>query len=314
MTYILWGIILILAGLNYIQFKYKKETNDNLRYIIEKLERIISEQSSEQILLVTDQKELKRMLSEVNRLLTYNHEITADGARLKMSMNRMLSNISHDLKTPLTVVLGYIETILHDQSLTPDEWNDLLSKVEAKAKEVLYLINKFFDLAKLESDDWQIYRKRVHINEVCRKIMLGYYDILTKKGLKVIIDIPETPIHVYADEDALSRILNNLLSNAIHYGIDGKVVGLTLRYDDNNVYIDVWDKGKGIHETEQNLIFERLYTLDDSRNSSIKGSGLGLTITKRLTEQMNGSIELSSIPYEKTVFTVKLTKLKKFTL
>lgn len=309
MTYLLCSIILVLAVSNYVQFKAKKETNNNLRYITEKLERILSEKSSERILLVTDQKELKKLLNEVNRLLSYNHEIIADAARLKKSRNRMLSNISHDLKTPLTVVLGYIETIWHDQSLTPDERNDLLLKVQVKAKEVLDLINKFFDLAKIESHDWQMNRNAIHINEVCRKVMLEYYDILTKTNFNVIIDIPEVPIYIKADEDALYRILDNLLSNAIKYGSEGKVVGLTLRHDDYSIFIDIWDKGKGIHKTAQRQIFERLYTLEDSRNSSIEGSGLGLSIAKQLTEQMNGGIDISSIPYEKTIFTVTFPRL-----
>ena len=309
MIYLLCSIILVLAFFNYLQFKAKKETNNNLRYITEKLERILSEKSSERILLVTNQKELKKMLNEVNRLLSYNHEMIADGARLKMSMNRMLSNISHDLKTPLTVVLGYIETIWHDQSLAPDERNGLLAKVQVKAKEVLNLIDKFFNFAKIESHDWQMSRKTIHINEVCRKVMLGYYDILSKRNFNVMINIPEVPIYINADEDALFRILDNLLSNAIKYGSDGKVVGLTLRHDENNIFIDIWDKGKGIHKTEQKQIFERLYTLDDSRSSSIEGSGLGLSIAKQLAEQMNGYIDLSSIPNEKTVFTVMFPRL-----
>src|SRR5690625_1672927 len=300
----------MLLVTNYLQYKAKKEKNVNLQYIREKMNNIIYEGTSERLLLVTDEKELKELLIQVNRLLSYNHEIRANGARMKMSMNRMLSNVSHDLKTPLTVVLGYIETIQHDQGISSEERNDLLSKVQVKAKEVLVLINKFFDLAKLESDDWKINRKRIHINEVCRKVTLSYYDILTKKGFKVFLDIPEAPIYIYANEQALFRILENLLSNAIKYGRDGNVVGLRLRHDDSHIYIDVWDKGKGIPQKSQDRVFERLYTTEDYGNSSIVGSGLGLTITKRLTEQMNGCIDLSSIPYEKTVFTLQFRKLK----
>lgn len=308
MAYLLGSIILILLVAIYFQYKTNKETSDNLRYISEKMNHIISEGTSERLLLVTDDKELKELLTELNRLLAYNHEVRAESARMKMSMNRMLSNVSHDLKTPLTVVLGYIETLRQDRSSSPDERDVLLSKVQSKATEVLGLINKFFDLARLESGDWKMDWKRVHINEVCRKVMLGYYDTLTNKGVEVMIDIPKVPIYVYADEDALYRVLDNLLSNAIRYGNDGNVVGLTLRYDDDYVFIDVWDRGKGIRETERDRIFERSSTLEDSRSASTEGSGLGLTITKQLTEQMNGRIDLSSVPYERTVFTVRFEK------
>lgn len=116
-----------------------------------------------------------------------------------------------------------------------------------------------------------------------------------------------------AHEEALDRILNNLLSNAVRHGGDGKVIGLGLREDERFVYVDVWDKGKGIREAHTDRVFERLYTLEDSRNRDYQGSGLGLTITKRLAEKMGGDILLDSRPHEKTTFTVKLRRAAKTT-
>jgi signal transduction histidine kinase len=103
--------------------------------------------------------------------------------------------------------------------------------------------------------------------------------------------------------------LSNLISNAIAYGDAGGVLGLKLYHDETKVYIEVWDRGKGISEAHQDKVFERLYTLEDSRNRSYQGSGLGLTITKRLTEQMNGTITLVSQPYVRTVFTLSFRRL-----
>ena len=87
------------------------------------------------------------------------------------------------------------------------------------------------------------------------------------------------------------------------------IIGLNLRSDENYVYVDVWDKGKGISEIHKDRVFERMYTLDDSRNKLYQGSGLGLTITKRLVEKLGGEIFLESIPYEKTSFTFKLKRI-----
>lgn len=103
--------------------------------------------------------------------------------------------------------------------------------------------------------------------------------------------------------------LNNLISNAIQYGFDGKMIGLKLRVDEKSVYIDVSDKGKGINEVHKDRVFERMYTLEDSRNTHYQGSGLGLTITKRLVEQMGGNISLDSKPFQKTTFTVGLKRI-----
>lgn len=221
----------------------------------------------------------------------------------------MLSNITHDLKTPLTVILGYIEMMLHDPSLPMEERDQLLGKVHSKTMEVLQLMNKFIDLAKLESGDNEISLSRVNINEVCKRNILSFYEILTARGFEVEIKIPDSIIYSMANEESMDRILNNLLSNAIQHGGDGKVLGLTVREDEKYAYIDIWDKGKGISELQKDPVFERMYTLEDSRNKLYQGSGLGLTITKRLVEKIGGEIFLTSKPYEKTIFTIKLAKM-----
>ncbi|WP_058308998.1 sensor histidine kinase [Gracilibacillus massiliensis] len=309
MIYILIGIILFLLIIIYQQFRAKRMYNENLRYLSEKITTIQANHSSERILLRTDDMQLRELLVEINRLLDYHQSYIADNYRIKMSMNRMLSNISHDLKTPLTVILGYIETIQHDKHDSSQERDALLEKVHGKVIELASLINKFFDLAKLESGDWKLAMDQIHINETCRKVMIGYYDILTSKGFEVILEIPKEPFYIKADLSSLERVLNNLLSNAIKYGKDGKEIGLALYQKDNSVCIDIWDSGKGIHPTEYHQIFERLYRAGDARNSSVEGSGLGLTIAKRLVDQMNGEIKFSSTPYHQTTFTLIFPKI-----
>lgn len=138
---------------------------------------------------------------------------------------------------------------------------------------------------------------------------MSFYDILTNKGFEVNINIPSENIYALVNEEAMDRILNNLISNVIRYGYEGKCLGLNLSGDKEWVYIDIWDRGRGIDEIHKERIFERLYTLEDSRNKEFQGSGLGLTITKRLVESMNGEITLSSTPYEKTTFSMKLKRI-----
>lgn len=308
MTYILSSIILILLIVMYAHYRSNKRTDKQLQHISKKVDAIISEESSEQLLVVTNQKDVVQVLTQMNRLLNYIREIKAESIRMKMSINRMLMYVSHDLRTPLTVILGNVETLRENPNLSPEKRDLLLSKVQSKEKEVLHVINTFFDLAKLDSGDWKMDWKRIHINEICRKIIFGYYDMLTNQDFKVSIDIPETPIFIYADEDAIYRMLDNLLSNAVHYGKDGDTIGLTLRTEHHDVLIDVWDNGKGIPEKEQKHIFKPMFTLNESQSISTNGSGIGLTITKQLTEQMNGNIYLTSSPFDHTVFTIRLNK------
>lgn len=303
MYIVLLIIIIILSTIIVIQYIGSVNKNKEITYITEKIEEIIKDSSAERIKLLTGDVKLQGLMININRLLDKNCEDINNYNKTKLSMKKMLSNISHDLKTPLTVILGYIEIL----KLKSDE-KVMADKIYIKATEVLNLINKFFDLSKLESGDKHIEMTRVNISEVCRKAILIYYDALDREGIQGEVNIPEKDIFVHGNEEAISRVLDNLISNAIKYGGDGGYLGLILREGDG-VTVEVVDKGKGIEETYKEEVFERMYTLEDSRSRLYRGSGLGLTITKALIKSMNGEIHLSSTPNVKTVFAFTLNKL-----
>ncbi|WNS46495.1 sensor histidine kinase [Paenibacillus sp. MMS20-IR301] len=309
MTLILLIVTVLLLGIIALQYWNSRQQARQLDYIHTKLESILQRGSHERLLLMSASPQLQQLLTGLNRLLDVNHRGAVERARLEKSMRGMLANVSHDLKTPLTVVLGYIETLLHDENVPVEEQERILRTIHAKAGEVITLMNTFFDLAKLESGDRDIPLSRVELGEVCRRNILAYYDLLSAKGADVQIELPDEPLYIMGNDEALDRILNNLLSNAINYGDAGGVLGLKLYSRENQVHIEVWDRGKGIAEDHADKVFERLYTLEDSRNRDYQGSGLGLTITKRLTEQMNGTITLSSKPYVRTAFTLSFHRL-----
>ncbi|MEK8129156.1 HAMP domain-containing histidine kinase [Paenibacillus filicis] len=309
-TPVLLAIIgLLAAALGWQSWKSRSQQRE-LASIIRELDAIARTGGKQKLLYMTGHRGLQELLTSLNGLLEFNRQAAAGHVRTEMAIRRMLSNISHDLKTPLTVVLGYIETIRHDPAMPAEERELLLGKVHRKAWDVLELMNAFFDLARLESGDLELPLDRVRMNDVCSSTMLGFYDILTAQGFRVEIDIPERPLYAQAHEEAMTRILNNLISNAIRYGADGRMVGLSLYADEHDVYVEVRDQGQGIPESEQERVFDRMYTLEDSRNKLMQGSGLGLTITKRLVERLGGQIGLTSKPYERTVFTVKLPRMK----
>lgn len=169
------------------------------------------------------------------------------------------------------------------------------------------LISEFFTLAKLEAGDMKMEVKLVSLNELCRRTILDFYDILRQQDFEVVIAIPESTILVEGDEQAISRILNNLISNAIRYGAAGQYLGITLRKEaDSMAVVDVTDKGKGIEKEAISHIFERLYTMEDSRSRKIQGNGLGLTIAKSLALTMGGDVLVCSDPQIQTTFTLTL--------
>ncbi|MGC2841524.1 sensor histidine kinase [Bacillus velezensis] len=310
MFYLVVILFICSAAVNIFLFRSRLNLRTEIKYIRNKLRKVVNEETGERLLLNTEDKYIKSLLIQINRLLDHNQKIKGNCNSIELSMRKMLSNISHDLKTPLTVILGYIEIINNDKSLTSEKVMSLLKTVNLKTVEVLALINRFFELVKLESGDKKLNSSRIDICEVSRKIILDYYEILISKEFEVVIDIPDDSIFVSGDEEAIERVLNNLITNAIQYGSDGKMVGLKIRITDNDVFVEISDKGKGINEMHKDRVFERMYTLEDSRNTNYQGSGLGLTITKRLVEQMEGSISLNSVPFKETTFSVRLRRIK----
>lgn len=299
----------ILFAIMYVRERLRnRSTRKHLLYIQSRLDEIAdrSSTSMKRVQVVTEQAELRELLRAVNEWIDRAQRSASDYAMTEQAMRRMLSNVSHDLKTPLTVVLGYAEMLDRSPNLEPEERQRLLGQIYRKTQEVLALMNAFFDLAKLEADDSEMEMSLLDAGELARQRILAYYDLLALEGYEVHIDIPEGPLQVYANEEALSRILDNLLSNAVRYGVSGKYLGLSIRRQDTQIVIEVADRGPGIPLRDQKRIFERLYTLEDSRNKNVQGSGLGLTITKRLIERIGGSIVVRSMPGIRTTFTVSL--------
>ncbi|MBD5514441.1 MAG: HAMP domain-containing histidine kinase [Lachnospiraceae bacterium] len=298
-------IVLLICVIVYQQFVFHTGIQAKLHKISGKLKEISDTDSDERIMVFTGNKELMELAAQINRLLENHLKTKADYRRSEIASKKMLSNISHDIKTPMTVILGYLE-IMRINGTGPDE---MLRKTEQKAKNVIELINQFFTLAKLESGDMALELSGIDVCEVCRESILDFYEILTNNEFQVDIDMPENSIYVQGNEEALQRILFNLISNVIRYGADGKYLGLCLRTDEKAVYIDVNDKGKGVDKFFAERVFDRLFTMEDSRNRNIQGNGLGLAIAKSLALQLGGNITLVSTPYVKTTFTVKLKKL-----
>lgn len=280
-----------------------RKLQKQIREMSVKLEEILDRNTDEKVMLFTDEPEVIGLLTQINRMLGDRQRQKAEYLRTEAASGRMLSNISHDLKTPLTVILGYLEILCMDETWKE---NRMLQKVETKAEQVMELITQFFTLAKIEAGDMELTNRKLDVCEVCRRNLLDFYDILMEQEFQVEPRIPEEPVFFYGDEQALDRILFNLLSNGVRYGGDGKYLGLSVEKKAGTVEIRVTDHGRGIEAEHLKYIFRRLYTPEDSRSRGTGGSGIGLAIVKTLTERMGGQVFAESTPGAETVFTVRL--------
>ena len=294
----------LAAVVLYQQFAFRTGTQRKLREIHQRLKAILDEDSGGRLMVFTDNKELMELAAQINRLLEKSAKVEADFCRSEISSRKMLSNISHDMKTPMTVIRGYLEIMRTKGTAEPE----ILEKAEQKAQALIELIDSFFSLAKLEAGDTDMTISRMDVCEICRESVLEFYEILTEADFQVEIGLPDEAVYAQGNREALQRILGNLISNVIRYGSEGRYLGVFLRSDERFIYVDVADKGKGIDSAFAQSVFERLFTMEDSRSRSVQGNGLGLTIAKKLAEQMGGNLTLESDPSVRTVFTVSLKR------
>lgn len=304
-VFLILCIVLLIGAVIGQKAVLQARINRVLSRMAGELKEILDEERDSALMVFTDNQELMALAGQINRLLEKQRRARADFLHSEISSKKMLSNISHDIKTPMTVVLGYLEII----RLQGDASGEMVKKAEQKAQDVIELINQFFTLAKLEAGDMEIELTRLDICAICRETVLSFYEILTEKDFQVDIHIPEHAVYVWGDREALQRILNNLISNAVKYGAEGKFLGIALREEQEMVLVDVTDKGRGIDKKFAENVFERLFTMEDSRSRQVQGNGLGLTIARNLARQMQGDILLESIPYERTTFTLQLKKM-----
>lgn len=292
-------IVVLLAWMVYQDFR--------IRRIVESIDEISKGNFNCRIRIHGSTRTVRQLTIHLNRLVDEFQQIVALNKRYEEDRKKMISNISHDFRTPLTSMLGYVE-MLQQQDVSEQERAEYLKVVHHKGMSLRHLIEEFFRLSKIESADITLDYKQLNITELLRQSLLQFLKDFERAGIEPVISIPEKDIYIEADEKSMMRIMQNLISNSLTYGSEGGVIGIGLNEMPESVVIEVWDRGKGIRQADIPFVFERLYTVEKFRNSGIRGSGLGLTIVKKLAEKHAGRIEVSSIPDEKTAFEVTLPK------
>lgn len=284
-----------------------------LKYICSVIDEILSGNLNQRIRFQSQIEPLNKLSIKINKIIDKFQKANAENILNEETRKKMISNISHDLRTPLTSMLGYMELILEDKELNEDKKKEYLDIIYSKGNSLYSLMEEFFQLSKLESNDIKLNLKEINISELIRQNIISFYSQIEKYNIKVCINIPNEDVYIISDEKCINRILNNLINNSLKHGVKVTKMGVNLSTDDDNVFIDVYDNGIGIPKEELKFVFDRLYTVEKSRSTNLKSSGLGLTIVKKLTEILDGDISVESVSFEKTVFTIRLPRrVKKY--
>ena len=228
--------------------------------------------------------------------------------KLMNDKERMMADISHDLKTPITSIQGYAKA-LSDGIIADEDKDKYMKIIYEKSKKLTELINIFHEYSKLEHPDFNLIFEKVDLSEYLRAYIALKYEDIVESGFNIEVDIPEEEMEIKIDKVQLQRVFDNILGNSIKHNEKGTNIYVSLK-EKNDIYeIIIADDGKGISKDIANNIFEAFTVGDESRNSK-QGSGLGLAIAKTIVDLHGGTIELEPESLKKfsTQFKIILKK------
>jgi two-component system phosphate regulon sensor histidine kinase PhoR len=225
---------------------------------------------------------------------------------LETVRREFVANVSHELKTPLTAIRGFIETILEDADADEDVKRRFLERARDQALRISTLVNDLLVLSRVESEQQALEQVPLDLREVVRSSARRVSPDIRGRDLHFETVLPDEPVNLTGDEEALRQAVDNLLDNAFKYTPDGGTVRLVLRTEGPTAIIEVSDTGIGIQQHHQARIFERFYRVDKARSRELGGTGLGLSIVKHIAESHRGSVSVSSLSGEGSVFRITL--------
>lgn len=216
--------------------------------------------------------------------------------KLQYEENRkqLISNLSHDLRTPLSSILGYSEMLRDGVCEEKEEEKRYMNTIYRKAVYMNQLLGDLLDFSRLDIGRMELHKGRCDLSEVLRELVIEYWPTIEKEHINLGINIPEKPIQGEWDRERIERAIRNVIDNALKYGMQGKRLVISLANVLGKARIEIEDFGVGMDEVTKAHIFERFYRGDCSRNTKSGGMGLGLAITKEIVEKHNGTITVES--------------------
>lgn len=224
--------------------------------------------------------------------------------RLENVRTEFVSNVSHELKTPLTVITGLLESILQDPQMDDATRQRFLVRVHAQAHRLGDLVQDLLSLSRAERPQRQVDWHVMDLRPMLRESTSAIEPLAEEKGLELELDVTEEALPVRADSESLRQVFDNLLSNACRYTGKGGRIVVRARREGGQVVVDIEDTGIGIEPRQQERVFERFYRVDSARSRELGGTGLGLAIVKHIVQGLGGDVRLKSEPGVGSVFTI----------
>ncbi|PLR79989.1 cell wall metabolism sensor histidine kinase WalK [Bacillus canaveralius] len=229
----------------------------------------------------------------VNGLITVLHDIT-EQEKIDMERREFVANVSHELRTPLTTMRSYLEALSDgawkDEEIAPN----FLNVAQTETERMIRLVNDLLQLSKMDSKDYQMKKEWLEFIKFFNRI-IDRFELTKKQNVTFKRNLPDLSIFVEADEDKLTQILDNIISNALKYSPEGGKIAFNVEVQEDQVLVSVTDQGVGIPKENLDNIFDRFYRVDKARTRKLGGTGLGLAISKEMVNAHGGEIWAESV-------------------
>lgn len=300
LMYVLFGILVFTVTFMILQEK-------SLRYItkISDAMQNISEGDLNVTVEVEGDDEFSSMAANLNKMVEELKELMDKERESERTKNELITNVAHDLRTPLTSIIGYLELLSGDVKLDPELQKKYINIAYVKTKRLEKLIEDLFGFTKMNYGKLTMHVAQVDVVKLLSQLLEEFYPSFVDKNLSYELQSNVPAKVITADGNLLARLFDNLINNAIKYGADGKRIMVKLHADDEIVTVSVINYGYVIPADELPLIFNKFYRVEQSRSTNTGGTGLGLAISKNIVDMHGGTITVTS-DLSGTVFTVKL--------
>lgn len=295
-------IFTIISLCIYTIISYKK--SKNIISLIENVEEMANGNLNN-VIDLNDAGNIKKLANNINNIVAQLRNITIEERKAQQTKTDLITNVSHDLRTPLTSIIGYLSIIEDDKYKDEVQLRYYTSIAYEKAKTLNLLINDLFDLTKMQNNTMTLNTIQIDLVELFGQIASQSEYIFKNENVECRTKFSEDKLIIQADAIKLVRAFENLITNAIKYGKEGKYIDIVTKKEDNMAIVKIVNYGEPIPTIDLPHIFDRFYRVEKSRNRNDGGSGLGLAITKNIIELHEGHISVSS-DYDCTIFEVQL--------
>ena len=278
-------IIIILSLLLIVFLTQLLFIKKQLKNITEQLKNYNMRKTDKKIDITLLNKDIESIASEINNLIDLHIQSNTEKKSAERQLKQAIANMSHDLRTPLTSILGYIQ-LMEDDGISDEERKQYLRIAKDRTKRLQTLLNDFFELSVIESVDYSLKLENLNIKSIVEETIINLYDKFNEKQIVPDIQMPKGKVSIKADESAIKRVIENLVSNAIKYSYRNIVI--ILEKSKTTVNLTISNDVENLTEKDVELLFDRFYMADQTRTG--KGTGLGLSIAKSLMDKMNGKL------------------------